>query len=96
MWVQQKEESEYANKLKRDPSLTLVKHGRVVIDVTERDVDSSGTSETPELATHVLSLDDHRVVFSGLPVHVCQRHADHAWREEAERERGQRRVDEVN
>lgn len=60
------------------PSLTLVKHGRVVIDVTERDVNSGGTSEPPQLAAHVLGLDDHSVVFSGLPVHVCQGHTDYA------------------
>lgn len=59
-------------------SLTLVKHGRVVVDITEGDVDGGGAGEPPELAPHVLGLDDHSVVFSGLPVHVCQGDADHA------------------
>lgn len=60
-------------------TLTLVKHGRVVVDVTECDVDSGGASEPPQLPPHVLGLDDHRVVFPGLPVHVCQGHPDHTW-----------------
>lgn len=58
--------------------LTLVEHGRVVIDVAERDVDRGGTSEPPELAAHVLGLDDHRVVLSGFPVHIGEGHPDHA------------------
>lgn len=68
------------------PSLTLIKHGRVVVDVAERDVDSGGASEPPQLAAHVLGLDDHGVVFPGLPVHVCQGHPDHAWEREREGE----------
>lgn len=55
-------------------SLTLVKHGRVVVDVGERDVDRGGAGQTSHLPPHVLGLDDHGVVLSGLPVHVCQRH----------------------
>lgn len=58
--------------------LTLVEHGWVVVDVTERDVDRGGAGQTPQLAAHVLGLDDHRVVLPGLPIHVCQRDADHA------------------
>lgn len=58
--------------------LTLVKHGRVVVDVTERNVDGGGPGEPPQLAAHVLSLNDHCVIFPGLPVHVCQGHTDHA------------------
>ena len=57
--------------------LTLVEHGRVVVDVAQRDVDRGGAGEPPQLAAHVLGLDDHVVVLSGLPVHVCQGHADH-------------------
>lgn len=59
-------------------SLTLVEHGRVVVDVGERDVDRGGARQTPQLPAHVLGLDDHRVVLSGLPVHVRQRHPEHA------------------
>lgn len=59
-------------------SLTLVKHGGIVVDVGERDVDRGGAGQTPHLPPHVLGLDDHGVVFSGLPVHVCQRHPEHA------------------
>lgn len=58
--------------------LTLVKHGRVVVDVAKRDVDGSGAGEPPQLPAHVLGLDDHSVVFSGLAIHVCQGHTDHA------------------
>lgn len=51
--------------------LTLVKHWRVVVDVAQRDVDSSGACEPPQLSTHVFGLDDYGVVLPGFSVHVC-------------------------
>lgn len=62
--------------LQTGSALTLVKHGQVVVDVAECDVDRGGARQPPQLAAHVLGLYDHRVVFPGLPVHVGQGDAD--------------------
>lgn len=87
MWVQKGEYSETQRKqmcrygkqrtARRKSTLTLVKHGRVVVDIAECDVDSCGAGQPPQLAAHVLGLYDYSVVFSGLPVHIRQGDTDH-------------------
>lgn len=50
--------------------LTLVEHGRVVVDVAQRDGDGRGARQPPQLSPHVFSLDENGVVLPGLSVHV--------------------------
>lgn len=63
--------------------LTLGEAGRVVVDVSEADVDHGGSSEPPSLSSHVFSLDHHLVVLSLLTVHVARTQgcSDYTWTE---------------
>lgn len=63
--------------------LTLSEAGRVVVDISEGDVDHGGSGEPPSLSSHVFSLDHHLVVLSLLTVHVTRTQgcSDYTWTE---------------
>lgn len=75
----------YFSELKRkdeavwEGSLTLWKLWRVVIDVSEGDVDSSGSRQSSDRARHVFGLNHHSIVVPGLTVHVGHRCTDDTW-----------------
>lgn len=50
--------------------------GWVVIDICQRDVHGGGPRQASHLATHVLGLNHHLVLFSVLSIHVEQRCLD--------------------
>ena len=52
--------------------LTFGESGGVVVDVAEGDVDGGGPCQPPQLAPHVLGLNQDLVNFFYLPVHVWQ------------------------
>lgn len=55
---------------------TLGETGWVVIDICQRDVHGGGPRQASHLATHVLGLNHHLVLFSVLSIHVEQRCLD--------------------
>lgn len=73
--------------------LTLGEAWRVVVDVGELDGDGGGPGESPQVAPHVLGLEEHQVLVLGLPVHVRHGRAENTCEsDEAFRRRNNRRL----
>ena len=61
--------------------LTFREPGWIIVDVAEGDVDSGGPGQPPQLAPHVLGLDQHLVLFLHLSVHIGQGCLYNTWQD---------------
>lgn len=49
---------------------TFSKPWWIIVDVSQGDVDGGGSSQTPQLSTHIFGLDHNLVRLFDFPVHV--------------------------